>query len=540
MRRLLLLLLLVVVPATPTPARGAVPVVVIDGRGHGHGVGMAQDGAYWMGRDGATTPQILGHFYPGTELAKASGEVRVVVLPPVVGNEALIAFPAGGEVRDARSGGQAPGFPVRVRPGDRVRIRFDGARYTVEPVPTVVLRSISLAAAQVPDPTTTTTSSTTSSSTTTTSTTGTTTTVSSTTTTSSSTTAPPPTSTTTATGPTESLPSSTRPLWAVPAGNGTLAVPARGRQYRGLLEATATGSPLRLVNHLDVETYLRGMGEVRDPRWPPAALRAQAVAARTYGLRAMSRGGELCDTQRCQVYLGTAAEYGAMDKAVADTRGQVLAYGRALVSAVYSANGGGVSATREEGGFGAPDTDPSYPYLRSAPYLTKDPGPWSVQVALTDVAARLGYRGTVTDVRVERSGPSGRALDVVLNGSAGPQAVSGLELDRALGLRSTLFTLRVGTADSAPPPPEATGFLQELPDVVAAPLAPSPAAADVPAIPDLSEAAPFRPYNRDQRGDSLPVLPLAGAVLTLLGALVLGTGWGIARRAGLSAQVLRF
>ncbi|MGH9156066.1 MAG: SpoIID/LytB domain-containing protein, partial [Acidimicrobiales bacterium] len=256
--------------------------------------------------------------------------------------------------------------------------------------------------------------------------------------------------------------SSTRPLWAVPAGGTTVEVPARGQRYRGAIEATGAGSPLRLVNHVDVEQYLRGMGEVRDPAWPQASLRAQAVAARTYAMRAVGGGGELCDTQRCQVYLGAAAEYAAMDKAVTATRGQVLVFGRGLASTVYSANGGGVSATPEEG-FGTPGT--SYPYLRAAPYPTGDPSTWTVRVSMRDVGRRLGYRGTVAGLRATAVGASGRVVQVTLEGSRGTVSVSGIEFDRALGLRSTFFTLSTEVADSAPaPPPPAEGPVQLLPE----------------------------------------------------------------------------
>jgi SpoIID/LytB domain protein len=538
MRRPFVFLFAAFAAALPSAAEAAVPVLVVEGRGHGHGVGMAQDGAFWMGKAGATTNDILGHFYPGTGVGTSSGEVRVVVLPPVAENEAVIAFPNGGEVRDVRGGRQSPGFPLRVPAGGRVRIAFDGARYTAEPVSSVALNDISLAAAQVPDPTSTTTTSTSTTSTSTTSTTTTTTTAPP----SPTTTEPPPsTSTTQPSASYQGPPSSPRPLWAVPTGVGAgiLEVPARGRRYRNLIEATAVGSALRLVNHIDVEMYLRGMGEVRDPTWPPAALRAQAVAARTYALRAMSRGGELCDTQRCQVYLGVAAEYAAMDKAVTETRGQVLVFGRTLASAVYSANGGGVSASREEG-FGTPEADQSYPYLRSAPYTTQDPLPWRVEVALRDVAARLGYRGELTDVRVARTGPSGRAVEVALDGTAGTMLTSGIAFDRALGLKSTLFSLRLGTADAPPPPPDADGdVLQDLPDVVAAPLvaAPAPAAEAVPAVPDLPDAPVVRPTT--VREEERPVLPLAAGLgsVGLSGLLLLG--WTVARRAGLSGGALR-
>ncbi|HUP84395.1 MAG TPA: SpoIID/LytB domain-containing protein [Acidimicrobiales bacterium] len=478
----------------PAHATQAVPVVVIDGRGFGHGVGMAQEGAFWMAAAGASTEQILGQFYPGAGIGRARGPVRVPLLD--VGRapaSAVVVLPEGGEVREVGTGPASPGFPVRVAPGGSVRFGFDGDRYRVEggvaagggtaappPKRTRTRTPATVPAAHVhpqvptlPPPPTTTTSSappppppptTTEAPAPTTSTTTTTTTAraTSSTTTSTTTTAP-----TTAPAPAAPAgPSSVRTLAAIPSEGGTVAVPDRQRRYRGFVEATAATGTLRLVNAVDVELYLKGMGEVRDPSWPAAALRAQAIAARTYALRAMAVGGEVCDTQRCQVYLGAQAEYQAMNRAVDDSREQVLVFNRSLISAVYSANGGGHSASREEG-FGVADN--SVPYLRAAPYLTKDPGAWSVTVALTDVAARLGFAGELTGVRVARVGPSGRALEVVLDGPAGPKSVTGLAFDAALGLRSTLFTLRVdeGVAPAPPPPAEAAA-IQAPPEQAAA------------------------------------------------------------------------
>lgn len=233
-----------------------------------------------------------------------------------------------------------------------------------------------------------------------------------------------------------------------------MAIPARGRSYRGVLVAVGDGGSLRVVNHVDVEQYLRGMGEVLDPNWPAAALRAQAIAARTYALLAAKGGVELCDDQECQVYLGSQAEYGAMDRAVAATRGQVLLFRSSLAATVYSANAGGVSATPEEG-FGRPGQD--YPYLRTAPYPTRDPFPWTVKLALRDVAARVRYPGQLAAVRVAGYGPSGRVVQVALEGTAGPRTMSGIDFDKALDLRSTLFTVRLEQADAAPPPPPPGG-----------------------------------------------------------------------------------
>src|SRR3546814_3992146 len=60
--------------------------------------------------------------------------------------------------------------------------------------------------------------------------------------------------------------------------------------------------------------------------WPPAAVQAQTIAARTYALRAMSGGGEICDDARCQVYSGAGAESPGQDAAVAATARKVLAF----------------------------------------------------------------------------------------------------------------------------------------------------------------------------------------------------------------------
>ncbi|HZN15710.1 MAG TPA: SpoIID/LytB domain-containing protein, partial [Acidimicrobiales bacterium] len=309
-----------------------------------------------------------------------------------------------------------------------------------------------------------------------------------------------------------------RPLALTPFDGGSVTVVDRQRTYRGAIDASARDAAVRLVNQLSVDQYLRGMGEVRDPSWPAAALRSQAIAARTYALRAMDKAGELCDTQRCQVYLGQQAEYPAMDKAVAATAGQVLVFNKALASAVYSANAGGHSASREEG-FGVGGD--GYPYLRPAPYETKDAMPWTVSVALSDIAARLGHV-PVSDVSVAGTGPSGRALAVTLAGPGGVRSVSGLEFARALGLRSTRFTVRMGVTDTAPAPPSAGTVLQAPPDEVGqaadAPTELHALAIDLPDRPRVERAT-----SAAHSGPVSTVRALALLALTLV--VVLGAGW---------------
>jgi SpoIID/LytB domain protein len=240
-----------------------------------------------------------------------------------------------------------------------------------------------------------------------------------------------------------------------------------GRRYRGVVETIGNngGAELDLINQINVETYLRGMGEVQDPSWPQASLQAQAVIERTYALRAMQAAGEICDDTRCQVYLGAQAEYPAQDRAVSSSAGEVLAYDGSLAATVFSANAGAYSATPQEG-FGPAAGD--YPYLRAAPYRTDDPDPWNVTIALSAVASRLNYPGGLTSAAVVTTGPSGRALTVVLEGSAGAATVEGVTFAADLGLRSTLFQLTDTVSSTAPPAPPPVQSGQALPTDAAA------------------------------------------------------------------------
>lgn len=123
----------------------------------------------------------------------------------------------------------------------------------------------------------------------------------------------------------------------------------QNRAYRGTLEVQRDGlEGLRVINHVGLEDYLRGVVPSEMPaHWPPEALKAQAVAARTYALYRMQRAfddgvtGFLKASVMDQVYRGVRAESGPTDAAVAATRGEALALdGRWLVAYFHSSCGG--------------------------------------------------------------------------------------------------------------------------------------------------------------------------------------------------------
>ncbi|MEA3056909.1 MAG: stage sporulation protein, partial [Actinomycetota bacterium] len=511
------------------PAHAAVPVVVVNGRGHGHGVGMAQDGAFFMGAHGASMTDILGHFYPGTALGSAKGDLRVVVL--VSGDDrAVLGFPDDGELRSPRSGPQHPGFPLHIAAGDVATITFDGA-YHVERGGTVSAQSATVQQVPFPSSSTTSSSSTTTTrpkSTSTTSTTSFLPTVPPPPTSSTTTPKPPsgPSSTTTTTrppsggGPSSHAVTSPEPIWAGPTrAGGTVSVPARNLRYRGELEVSAATGPLRVVNQIDVEQYLWGLGEVSS-RWSPPALRAQIVAARTYAMRAMAANGEICDTQRCQAYRGASGEYAQQVDAVNATLGSILSFGGHYASAVFSANAAGVSATPEEG-FGT--SNASHPYLVATPYQSDSNVTFEVRIALADLARRLGYPGNATSFSIQSKGPSGRPLEVQIDGDRGPLRVRALAADAAMGLRSTMWDARVETADAAPAAPDAQLLIQAPPEDVGTAIAQEQAAAEKRHDRRVARAAgttTTTPSSTPGRDGS------HGAVPWLLVLLVLAAGAG--------------
>ena len=107
----------------------------------------------------------------------------------------------------------------------------------------------------------------------------------------------------------------------------------------------ATG-PVVVINDVSLDDYVRGIAEVPST-WPVEALKAQAIAARTYALHELSVGHPLCATDSCQVYAGLAKERGPAGgnwvAAVQATSGQVLLYKGQPILAMYSSSNGGRS-----------------------------------------------------------------------------------------------------------------------------------------------------------------------------------------------------
>jgi len=118
------------------------------------------------------------------------------------------------------------------------------------------------------------------------------------------------------------------------------------RAYRGKLELTPSSRGFTLINILSLEEYVYGVlpAEI-SVNANPEALKAQAVAARTLAFcnraRHKKHGFDFCSDVHCQVYHGYSVEHHQSNKAVNDTKGEVLLYNDKPIEIFYHANCGG-------------------------------------------------------------------------------------------------------------------------------------------------------------------------------------------------------
>jgi len=154
-----------------------------------------------------------------------------------------------------------------------------------------------------------------------------------------------------------------------PVDGTTLRVEGRG-PFRGTVELRRRGGALDVVNELDLDSYVMGVREVPG-RWPMEALKAQAVAARTYALWEANKGYwnqfgfDVCGTTSCQVYQGADAEADERGarwvQAVRETSGQVLLHeGQPALTRYHSTSGGRTLANEV-----VYPSDGPRPYLRA-------------------------------------------------------------------------------------------------------------------------------------------------------------------------------
>jgi SpoIID/LytB domain protein len=224
--------------------------------------------------------------------------------------------------------------------------------------------------------------------------------------------------------------------------NGTSVPGVRNGLYRGALLISASGSAMTVVNALDLEDYVRGVVSAESPSaWPVEALKAQAVAARTYALTTRAGGSafdQYADT-RSQVYRGVAAETPNTDAAVTATAGQVVTFGGQPVTTYFFSTSGGETEDVQNVFVGS---DPK-PWLKAVedPFDNVSPrhrwGPYRFTASQVQRKLRRYLRGSFKRIKVVQRGVSPRVVRAQVVGTGGVTDVTGPQLRSAFGLYDT-------------------------------------------------------------------------------------------------------
>ena len=356
--------------------------ITLHGRGYGHGHGLSQYGAEGAARQGLSARQIVHFYYPHTKAGTARSMVRVLITADTDDDTTVVAEP-GISVRDL------------------------GAR-TTTPLPTTgdAAAATRWRLSANPD-----------------------------------------------SGTDVSYLTDSWHVWTTLTGDGelqrkgglSLVVGSGTVDYRGSLQsrtpAGAKPGQRVTVNRVSMDSYVRAVVPREMPAsWHPAALKAQAIAARTYASYEVEHSTnplyQLCDTSLCQVYGGRSAEVASTDKAVAATARQIRTFHGDAAFTQFSASDGGWTS------------DGGEPYL----VAQKDPydgwsgnqvSPWTTRIKATTIEKKWPKLGRLRSISVDqRDGHGqwgGRVLQLTLGGSRRNLIISGDAFRITLGLRSTWF-----------------------------------------------------------------------------------------------------
>lgn len=372
--------------ATPSPAPTAAPgAVTFYGRGTDHGVGMSQWGTYGRAVAGQSYQQILAHYYRNTTLGTLSGtpNVRVLVANAITPTADRPAKTYGWYGEWSISGRAGP-FPA----GAYVTMVPSGSswRAVVRDPGGAVLADMADAADITLTPGS----------------------------------------------------SAVRfQVWFKPSNYDT---------YRGTIRLLGSSGKVSAINRLPLEDYLLGVVPAESPSsWPAAALRSQAVAARSYAYvhrRSSSYSFDVYDDTRHQVYLGSLGERTSTTNAVRDTASVVVMYGTSVANTLFHATAGGATEHNENvfvSSTGAKLASP-VAYLRGVSDRRPDGtsydsasnrATWKTatyslsQLSTIFANDSLTSVGTIQSLDLSNRGVSGRLITVTLRGTGGTKTVSG-------------------------------------------------------------------------------------------------------------------
>lgn len=221
--------------------------------------------------------------------------------------------------------------------------------------------------------------------------------------------------------------------------NGNDIITVDGKKYRGgIVIKRLPGSDMTVINYLDLEKYLYGvLPEEMTDNSPLEALKAQAVAARSYAISTINKhqdlGFNLCTTTNCQAYGGYEAEKPKTNMAVNETAGKVITYDGKIITPFYHANSGGYTEDSEN------VWSAKLPYIRGVKDDFSLGGPnssWTKvyeEGEIEKILNSAGFNiGKIKDIYVEEYSDNGRVLSLIISDGI-------REINLAKGKTRTIF-----------------------------------------------------------------------------------------------------
>ncbi len=212
------------------------------------------------------------------------------------------------------------------------------------------------------------------------------------------------------------------------------------KRFSGKLNLFVLDSEILVVNVLGIEKYLSSVvGSEMPTKWPIEALKAQAIASRTYALK--QKGNNLFDidsTQKNQVYNGLESRTYKTIRAVKSTRSLVLTYKNKLINALFHSSSGGMTENSQD------VWKNKYPYLSSVKDFDKNNPKfrWQKKISSNELIDLFPKIGGLKKIEILEITSTGRVKNVKLIGAYGSDQISGVALRKRLGLKSNFVRFK--------------------------------------------------------------------------------------------------